>query len=283
LGIADRRKKKNNEINSCSFVLKANMGRYIGDMNFRHAQILEHARKDGKVTVDGLAAAFDVTLQTIRRDLSELSDQGRLTRVHGGAILPSGINNIAYEDRRRLNDDAKSSIGLLCADEVKNGSSLFLGIGTTCEAVARALVHHEGLLVMTNNLNTVPILAANPNCQTLVTGGRFRASDNGLVGAQSAASARGFKFDLAIIGCSALDETGDLFDYDLDEVIVSQTVIENSRATALVADASKFERAAPARVAAMSDLSLFVTDARPIALSPRVNAVIPPIRVVNES
>ncbi|MCF2871528.1 DeoR/GlpR family DNA-binding transcription regulator [Octadecabacter sp. G9-8] len=252
-------------------------------MNFRHTEILDRARLHGKVTVQGLASAFGVTLQTIRRDLSDLADQGRLSRVHGGAVLPSGITNIGYEDRRRLNDAAKTRIGVMCAHEIKNGSSVFLGIGTTCEAVARALVHHEGLLVMTNNLNAVPILSANPNCKVLVTGGTVRAADSGLVGAQAASTARNLKFDLAVIGCSALDQSGDLFDYDLDEVIVSQTVIDNSRATALVADASKFERAAPARIAALSDLSFFMTDTAPTPLQPPANAAIPTIRVVNES
>ncbi|WP_296418354.1 DeoR/GlpR family DNA-binding transcription regulator [Pseudooctadecabacter sp.] len=229
-------------------------------MNFRHAKILEQARTDGKVTVEGLASLFNVTLQTIRRDLTDLAEQGRLERVHGGAILPSGLRNIRYEDRRRLNDDAKARIGLACANEVKNGSSVFVGIGTTCEAAARALVHHEGLLVMTNNLNAVPILSANPSNRVMVTGGTLRHADGGLVGAQAAAGVRQLKFDLAIIGCSALDQTGDLFDYDLDEVIVSQSVIENSHATALVADRSKFSRTAPARIARMTDLALFVTD-----------------------
>ena len=229
-------------------------------MNIRHSEILERARREGKVTVDGLAAAFDVTLQTIRRDLSDLAAQGRLDRVHGGAILPSGLTNIGYEDRRRLNEDAKARIGLACAAEIVNGSSLFIGIGTTCEAVARALVHHEGLLVMTNNLNAVPILSANPTCRILVTGGNLRAADAGLVGPQTAASVRQFKFDLAVIGCSALDLRGDLFDYDLEEVIVSQTVIESSAATALVADRSKFSRKAPARIASLGDVSVFLTD-----------------------
>ncbi|MGJ8610693.1 MAG: DeoR/GlpR family DNA-binding transcription regulator [Octadecabacter sp.] len=229
-------------------------------MNIRHIEILERARRHGNVTVDGLAAAFDVTLQTIRRDLSDLAGQGRLERVHGGAVLPSGLTNIGYEERRRLNDDAKAQIGLACATQIMNGSSLFLGIGTTCEAVARALIHHDGLLVMTNNLNAVPILSANPSCRVLVTGGNLRPSDAGLVGAQTAASVRQFKFDLAVIGCSAMDLRGDVFDYDLDEVIVSQTVIEHSAATALVADASKFARKAPARVASLGDLSFFVTD-----------------------
>ena len=232
----------------------------MSGMSFRHQQILEMARRDGKVSVEGLATAFDVTLQTIRRDLSELADQGRLERVHGGAVLPSGLHNIRYEDRRSLNAEAKSQIGLRCASRIPNGSSVFIGIGTTCEAVARALVHHESLMIMTNNLNAAPILSTNDSHTVLITGGRLRHADAGLVGPQAAASARSIKFDLAVIGCSAMDETGDLFDYDLDEVAVSQTVIEASRATALVADSEKFARQAPARIAPLSDFSIFCTD-----------------------
>lgn len=251
-------------------------------MNFRHDQILERARRDGKVTVGGLAKAFDVTLQTIRRDLAELADAGRLKRVHGGAVLPSGVTNIGYEDRRRLNDAAKMRVGLRCAAEIKNGSSVFLGIGTTCEAVARALVHHEGLLVMTNNLNAVPILTANENCRVIVTGGTVRPMDAGLVGPQAAASAQQFKFDVSVISCSAMDEAGDLFDYDLDEVLVSRTAIENSRLPTLVADHSKFERKAPARIAPLSAMSLFCTDAEPKALANPDNAANPRILVAAE-
>lgn len=250
-------------------------------MSFRHDQILERARRDGKVTVGGLAKAFDVTLQTIRRDLAELADAGRLKRVHGGAVLPSGVTNIGYEDRRRLNDAAKMRVGLRCASEIKNGSSIFLGIGTTCEAVARALVHHEGLLVMTNNLNAVPILSANPDCRVIVTGGTVRSADSGLVGPQAAASARQFKFDVSVISCSAIDEKGDLFDYDLDEVLVSQTAIENSRSAALVADHSKFDRQAPARIAPLSAMTMFCTDAQP-RLKDRHNAANPRFLVAAE-
>ena len=233
-------------------------------MSFRHSQILDRARQDGKVTVERLAKAFDVTLQTIRRDLTELAEQGRLERVHGGAVLPSGLTNIGYEERRRLNDDAKARIGSACAAEIQNGTSIFLGIGTTCEAVARALVHHENLLVVTNNLNAVPILSANTRCKVIVTGGTLRASDAGLVGAQAAATVRQFKFDSAIIGCSAMDENGGLYDYDLDEVIVSQAAIESSHATTLIADNSKFGRKAPARVASLVDIDIFCTDINPM-------------------
>lgn len=239
-------------------------------MKIRHNKILEMARRNGEVNVENLSKTFDVTLQTVRRDLAELAEQGRLARIHGGAILPSGLRNIGYEHRSQLHDTAKARIGLACADEVKNGSSLFLGVGTTCEAVARALIHREGLLVMTNNLNAVPILSVGGKNTIMVTGGRLRQSDGGLIGPQAVASVRQFKFDLAIIGCSAMDENGDLFDYDLDEVIVSQSVIENSQTTALVADNSKFDRHAPARIAPLSDLGLFCTDQAPHQLLPEV-------------
>ena len=81
--------------------------------NFRQKEILDLARKEGKVTVDGLADIYDVTVQTIRRDLSDLAESGRLERVHGGAVVPSGVVNIVYEERRRLNDVGKKAIELL--------------------------------------------------------------------------------------------------------------------------------------------------------------------------
>ncbi|MDA9207780.1 DeoR/GlpR family DNA-binding transcription regulator [Octadecabacter sp.] len=234
----------------------------------RHLNILDLARRDGEVSVERLATSFGVTLQTIRRDLVILAQQGRLERIHGGAVLPSGLRNIGYEHRRRLNDDAKTRIGIACANEVTNGSTVFLGIGTTCEAVARALIHREGLLIMTNNLNAIPTLSAGGKNTVLVTGGRLRDADAGLIGAATVTSVRQLKFDLAIIGCSALDEEGDVFDYDLDEVMVSQAVIETSRKTILVADNAKFARQAPARIAPLSEISLFCTDQPPHQLHP---------------
>ena len=80
--------------------------------NFRQSEILEFARKEGKVTVDGLAEHYNVTVQTIRRDLSDLAESGRLERVHGGAVVPSGVVNIIYEERRRTNEAGKKEIAV---------------------------------------------------------------------------------------------------------------------------------------------------------------------------
>lgn len=234
----------------------------MAHQNFRHPEILEIARRDGKVTVEDLARRFGVTLQTIRRDLGELADAGRLQRVHGGAVVPSGVSNIAYEERRALNAIAKDAMARACAACIPDDASVFLNIGTSTEAVARALLDHRNLLVVTNNLNVAQTLSANPHCETIVTGGRLRAADGGLVGAEAATAIGRYKLDIAIIGCSAIDGDGDMLDFDPDEVAVSRAIIAQARKVFLVADASKFRRLAPARIGNLAGIDRLFTDAR---------------------
>ncbi|KUJ80596.1 DeoR family transcriptional regulator [Ruegeria marisrubri] len=232
-------------------------------LSFRQSDILEIARSEGRVTVDDLAERFGVTVQTIRRDLGELAEAGKLDRVHGGAVLRSGVSNIGYEDRRGLNDAEKARIAARCAADIPDGASLFLNIGTSTEAVARELLGHKNLMVVTNNMNVANILVANPDCQIVVAGGVLRRSDGGLVGTLTASVIEQFKFDFAVIGCSAIDADGDLLDFDFQEVSVSQTIVNQARRTYLVADHSKFQRTAPARIASLSSVNTFYTD-RPL-------------------
>ncbi len=229
--------------------------------NFRQTEIVQMARAHGKVEVDDLSAHFNVSVQTIRRDLSELSDEGLLERVHGGAMVRSGVANIGYQDRRLLNDAAKTAIGQRVAADIPNGASLFLNIGTTTEAVARALLNHQGLMVVTNNLNVANILAANEAIEVMVAGGSLRRSDGGLVGDLTSEMISHFKVDIAVIGASALDETGDLLDFDLREVGVSRVILRQARQSFLVADGSKFARQAPVKIASLADLDAIYTDA----------------------
>ncbi|MFX0546651.1 DeoR/GlpR family DNA-binding transcription regulator [Roseovarius sp. S1116L3] len=231
---------------------------------FRHPEILELARRDGKVTVEGLAEHFGVTLQTVRRDLSDLSDAGRLERVHGGAVLPSGTINIGYEERRRINADGKRAIARACAARIPDASAIFLNIGTSTEAVAAELIHHRNLLVVTNNMNVANILAQNRECEVIVTGGCLRPSDGGLTGDITKAAINQFKFDIGIIGCSAIDPDGDILDFDVQEVGVSQAILGRSRHRMLVADHGKFKRIAPARIAPLAEIDMLFTD-KPIA------------------
>jgi DeoR family glycerol-3-phosphate regulon repressor len=232
-------------------------------LSFRQEEIVDIARRARRVTVEDLAERFGVTRQTIRRDLSELCDARVLTRVHGGAMLASGVANVGYEARSVLAGPQKTEIGRLCAEAIPDDCSLFINIGTTTEAVARALSGHRNLLVITNNLNVANTLAKNPHCEVIVAGGVLRRSDGGLVGEATVDFIRQFKVDYAIVGASAIDADGALLDYDFREVRVAQAIISNARRTFLVADATKFTRSAPVRIAKITELTALYTDAPP--------------------
>ncbi len=237
-------------------------------LSLRQNEILGIARAEGKVAVEHLADRFGVTVQTIRRDLSELADAGKLDRVHGGAIMPSGVANIGYEERRSLNAEAKAAIARACAAMIPDNSSLFLNIGTTTEAVARALLQHQNITVVTNNMNVANILVANESCAVILAGGVLRRSDGGLVGDLTTQAIEGFKVDFAIIGASALDADGDLLDFDPQEVRVSRGIIRQSRQTFLVTDTSKLSRSAPVRIASLAQVdAVFVEAPLPEALA----------------
>ena len=235
----------------------------MSDTAARHSAILELARLHNRVTVEQLSAHFGVSVQTIRKDLNTLCDQRLLSRVHGGATLPSGVENLEYEARRRIAAEAKERIGRAAAALIPNGASIFINIGTTTEAVSHALLDHSELLVVTNNINVANRMRVYPRFEVVIAGGVVRPSDGGIVGEAAAGFFSQFKVDYAVIGASALDEEGTLLDYDYREVKVAQAIIANARHVILVADQGKFSRSAPVRIARLGQIDTFVTDASP--------------------
>ena len=229
----------------------------------RQQEIMGLARQTGRVSVEDLAERFGVSSQTIRKDLNELCEQRLLDRVHGGAVVASSVQNLAYEARRKMAETEKRDIGKATAALIPANSSLFIDIGTTTEEVAHALKQHLGLLVITNNLHVATMLYPLEGIDVVVAGGAVRRSDGGVVGALAVELIKQFKVDYAIIGVSAIDADGALLDFDLNEIQVAQAIIANARTVVLVADSSKFDRLASARIGHLSDIDIFVTDRLP--------------------
>jgi DeoR family glycerol-3-phosphate regulon repressor len=230
------------------------------ELEARHAEIVELTRTRGRVLVEDLAARLGVTAQTIRKDLKDLSTAGLLKRVHGGAVFPSGIENVQYEARRQIAADEKDAIGRAAGRIIPNNASLFINIGTTTEAVSRALLDHKGLMVITNNINVANRLRVLPEVEVAIAGGIVRSSDGGIVGEAAVDFIKQFKVDFAVIGASAIDADGALLDFDYREVKVAQAIIANARHVILVSDSTKFERTAPVRIAHISQVDTFITD-----------------------
>lgn len=237
--------------------------------NPRQIKLLESVRTRGSMTVEQLADMLDVTLQTVRRDVQRLADEGLLTRFHGGVRIPmSTTENIAYQQRASLNADGKMRIARAVADRVPNDCSLILNIGTTTEAIAQQLMRHTGLRVITNNLNVATILSGNTACEVIVAGGAVRSRDRAVVGESAIDFIRQFKVDIALIGVSSIESDGSLRDYDLREVKVAQTIIAQAREVWLAADASKFNRPAMIQLGTLADIDRLFTDAPPPAPFP---------------
>ncbi|ORJ62392.1 DeoR family transcriptional regulator [Geothermobacter hydrogeniphilus] len=232
-------------------------------MNKRQEEILQLAQHQGFVSIEALAQAFCVTTQTIRRDINELCNQQLLTRYHGGAAPASSVENVDYSARKVLCLDEKRRIAALLASHIPDRASLFINLGTTTEEIAKALLDHVGLRVITNNLNVAAALCDNPSFEVIIAGGVVRQRDRGITGEATIDFIRQFKVDFGIIGISSIDEDGALLDFDYREVRVAQAIIENSRQLLLAADHSKFGRSALVRLGHLSQVDALYTDQMP--------------------
>ncbi|MGC3872918.1 DeoR/GlpR family transcriptional regulator [Halomonas sp. GXIMD04776] len=229
----------------------------------RHDAILTLLKRQGYASIEQLVQDFDVTPQTIRRDLNLLAAEGYLRRVHGGAGLESSTVNTAYQTRKTLNLEAKQRIAQLVASRIPDHSSLFINIGTTNEVVAEALRNHQGLEVITNNLNVAAILQHKEDFNVIVAGGQVRSRDGGIIGEATIDFIHQFKVDYGIIGISGIDEDGSLLEFDYQEVRVAQAIIANSRQVFLLADNSKFRRNAVVRQGNIAQIDALFTDRQP--------------------
>lgn len=146
----------------------------------RHDAIIELVKKQGYVSTEELVEQFAVSPQTIRRDLNDLADQNRILRHHGGAALPSSSVNTSWHDRKATQTAEKERIARKVASQIPNGATLFIDIGTTPEAVAHALLNHENLRVVTNNLNVANTLMQKDDFRIILAGGELRSRDGAL-------------------------------------------------------------------------------------------------------
>jgi DeoR family glycerol-3-phosphate regulon repressor len=242
-----------------------NKGGKHASVRARHEKIVSLVREQGFVAIGILAAKFKVTPQTVRRDINTLSDQGLLQRHHGGAGPLLSTENVDYTNRKILCLREKRIIAELVAKHIPPRSSLFINMGTTTEEVAKILVNHDKLRVITNNLNVAKILSANSNMEIIVSGGLVRNKDCGIVGEAAIDFIRQFKVDYGIIGISGVDKDGTLLDFDYREVTAARSIMENSRKVFLVTDHTKFGRNAMVRLGNIREVNAMFTNKMPPA------------------
>jgi DeoR family glycerol-3-phosphate regulon repressor len=231
----------------------------------RHDAIIELVKQQGYVSTEELVAQFSVSPQTIRRDLNDLAEQNMIMRHHGGAALPSSSVNTPWHDRKATQTAEKERIAHRVASEIPNGATLFIDIGTTPEAVAHALLDHQDLRVVTNNLNVATTLMAKEDFRIILAGGELRSRDGGIIGEATLDFISQFRLDYGILGISGVDGDGSLLEFDYHEVRTKRAIIDNSRHVMLVVDHSKFGRNAMVNLGSISLVDAVYTDVMPPA------------------
>jgi DeoR/GlpR family transcriptional regulator of sugar metabolism len=232
----------------------------------RRARIVEALHDARSVSTEELSRRLDVSVETIRRDLVALEDQGLLERVHGGAAIPDGrLSGVepSFPEREHTNAAVKQRIALDAVRLLGNGQTVMIDVGTTALAVARAIPASWTGTVVTCSLLAAVELAGRPDLEVLVCGGRVRGGDLTLSNHVARQFFEGVYPDLAFLGSGGVDAEVGLTDYYLDEIEVRRTVIRNSRNSWILADSSKFGHIAQHAVAPLKAVTGLITDRMP--------------------
>ncbi|MBT0958436.1 DeoR/GlpR transcriptional regulator [Alphaproteobacteria bacterium KMM 3653] len=227
----------------------------------RQAVVLSRVLGSGFVTIEALAEEFGVSAQTVRRDIITLSEKGLLQRFHGGAG-PVGAAESARLDHAAKRDVAKPEkhlVGARAAAIIPDGASVFLDVGTTIECCAARLAQRKGFRIFTTSIRTA--LLFDPEAHEVnVIGGRLSGRDGSLTGEEVILRLNDLRIDVALIACSAVDDTERVMDFNTSKIAVKKAAMNAAAASYLLCTTSKFGRTALATIAPMSRFQSIITE-----------------------
>lgn len=229
----------------------------------RGEKILALVNERGAISVGALAELLDVSMQTIRRDVDELCDGENLRRLHGRVELAEKSLNTPFDLRTGTNLAAKEAIGAAAARLVPDGATIFISIGSTPAAVARALRPRKGLTIITNNLTAAMALSEQVSNRIIIPGGELRLPDRDLLGDEVVSFFGRYRAEFGIFGTAGIAADGRLLEFHSAEVRASERIRLNSQKSILVIDQSKFGRVAPALGPNIADIDRVVLDRLP--------------------
>lgn len=226
----------------------------------RRRAIVDQVNQSGPLSVELLAEQFGVSIQTLRSDIRGLTEQGLLLRRHGQVAPFPSRENISFEQREILNIEGKQRIGQAVAAQLEDYQVVFLGTGTTVEQVARGLMEHRGLHVLTNNLHALRYLCLHPDCELTIAGGRVRKRDQDVIGGEALRFFQRYRADVGVVSVGGIGADGALYDYNDDEVLAREALLASCRIRILAVDSTKLGKEATCQVGHITDFDLVICD-----------------------
>lgn len=239
----------------------------------RQAYIVHQVNLHNKVLSATLSAEIDVSEDTIRRDLMELSDEGKLIKVHGGA-LSLAFNDITYPSKKIYSQDNKKIIAQKAAALIKDGMFVLTGGGTTIVEMARSLPVSLSATFITGSIPAVVEYMHHPNIEVIVIGDKLSKNSKITLGADALSRIKSIKPDLCFLGINAIDTNHGITDNDWDVVQLKQAMISSSQKTVCLTISEKLNSFQPIQICKLLDIDILVTELPPddVLLEPYINA-----------
>ena len=232
----------------------------------RRNEILEKLQTDRRVVVSELSQLYDVSEETIRRDLEKLVNDGYAIKSYGGAVINENVNiELPFNIRKNRNILGKQHIAELVAGLVNDGDRIMMDASTTAVYIAKALQEKElkNLTIITNSIEIIIELFDVQDWTILSTGGVSREGSFALVGPQTDRMLKTYHVDKAIISCKGLDVSAGFTDSDDLHANNKRTMLKSAKDRILAIDSSKFDRIAFTEIGTLDDLTVVITDEKP--------------------
>ena len=230
----------------------------------RRNEILMKLQAERRVVVSELSQLYDVSEETIRRDLEKLVNEGVAIKSYGGAVINENANlEVPFNIRKNYNVIGKQKIAEQIAAMVKDGESLMLDASSTAVYIAKALKEKKNLTVITNSIEIIVELMDMPEWKVLSTGGLSREGSFALVGPQTDKMLKSYHVDKAVISCKGFDLESGITDSDELHANNKITMLGAAGQKMLAVDKSKFDKTAFTAIGALDDIRTVVTDEEP--------------------
>lgn len=226
----------------------------------RRNQIVDMITQQRTVKNTELMERFDISIETVRRDLEYLEQQGYLRRVYGGAVINASLSSEPeYTSRAKVRSKEKLAIAAEAAKLVQPQDSVYLGVGTTVQAVAQYIKNLANVTVFTNALRTAVELSEGGNCNVILPGGQLRAKELTLSGFPAEENFANFNVDKAFIGIGGITETG-VTDFHIGEARLHRQLIQNARQAIVLADSGKLGLRGVVNICPIEEIDIVITD-----------------------
>lgn len=230
----------------------------------RRNLILEKVHEDKKVIVSELSREFEVSEETIRRDLDRLEEDGHVIKSYGGAIIneKSGID-LPFNIRWKANPQGKQSIAQAISREIEDGDHIILDASTTAVFIAKNIKQKRHLTVITNSIEILLELSDVSGWDIIATGGLLKAGSMSLLGKRAADSISSYHVDKVFFSCKGIDLDNGVTDGNDETAGIKQNMISAAKKVYLAVDSTKFGKTALSKICGLSKADVIVTDKKP--------------------